>query len=137
MPAYDTTVVSDADLGAIVDWLDAMPKPSDGGGLYGDFCEYCHGPEVPQAPDPTHARGIYYVKPNIDMAELDWQSFLMHIRNGAPAADAAPATIDQRRRYMPPFADTLLTDSEAVLIAQWICDQYSATPLPMFCSELP
>jgi mono/diheme cytochrome c family protein len=39
--------ITDADLVAVIAWLEAMPKPTTGQGLYKDFCGNCHGPVNP------------------------------------------------------------------------------------------
>ena len=44
MLKFPSTSVSDAQLGEIQSWLNAMPKPTSGQALYADFCGNCHGP---------------------------------------------------------------------------------------------
>ncbi len=43
-PNPQTLAINDADLMAVVAWLDGQPKPTTGDGLYRDFCGNCHGP---------------------------------------------------------------------------------------------
>lgn len=43
MPGYDAAALSDADLGAILDWLGSFERPATGDGLYRAFCGNCHG----------------------------------------------------------------------------------------------
>lgn len=44
MPPYGEGEVTPAELGEMLAWLSAMPKPADGAGLYRIFCGNCHGP---------------------------------------------------------------------------------------------
>ena len=43
MTAYDECALSDTTLDEIIAFLNAPPKPTDGQGLYEDFCANCHG----------------------------------------------------------------------------------------------
>jgi ubiquinol-cytochrome c reductase cytochrome c subunit len=43
MTPYSEAVFSDAELESIFDYLDSFPKPTDGEGLYLDYCRNCHG----------------------------------------------------------------------------------------------
>jgi ubiquinol-cytochrome c reductase cytochrome c subunit len=43
MAAYPSATISDQQLTEILDWLSSPPRPSDGRGLYLDFCGNCHG----------------------------------------------------------------------------------------------
>lgn len=46
MAPFAATNISDADLTAVITWLNGAPKPTTGQGLYKDFCGTCHGPNV-------------------------------------------------------------------------------------------
>jgi mono/diheme cytochrome c family protein len=43
MPAHGTDLMTDAELGLVMDFLAEAPKPTDGEGLYTRFCGNCHG----------------------------------------------------------------------------------------------
>jgi len=122
MTPFDATLVSDADMAAITAWLDALPKPTTGAELYADYCAYCHGPggDIPAF--------TYYVKSSGPVTQPDLAEFQTVVKDGL----TANRTIDERSRYMPPFA-ALLTDAEIQLIADWMCTQTYAT-LPAFCN---
>lgn len=46
MGAYAPSLVSDADLESMFDYLDSFPQPTDGEGLYADYCANCHGADA-------------------------------------------------------------------------------------------
>jgi mono/diheme cytochrome c family protein len=141
MTAFTPAEVSDADIVDITTWLDSLPRPADGDGLFHESCEYCHGANMPnKSVSAAHPSGVNYVKPNVNAANLSWATFTKFIRTGAPQV---PPTLDpvSRRRYMPPFPDTLISDAEVKLIAGWICGQYPAQgvtiPVTSYCNNIP
>lgn len=45
MPTYASDAISDVELDEMISWLDSMPNPADGEGLYNRYCANCHGPD--------------------------------------------------------------------------------------------
>ena len=99
--------ISDADLTAVLAWLDGQPKPTTGQGLYKDFCGNCHGPSSPTGGIiPISIQG----KP---MSDIDTK-----VRAGFGTDQS------MRNLYMPSEDTTALTDAELLLIKQFV----GATP---------
>jgi hypothetical protein len=46
MLAYAPSSLTDAQLGTIFDYLDSLPQPTTGEGLYLDYCRNCHGTDA-------------------------------------------------------------------------------------------
>lgn len=139
MTVFGNATVSAAELDEIVEWLGSLPRATEGGELFADLCSYCHGPAMPNDafnPSDPDMRGLYYVKPAVAAADLSWTELTMHVRMGVNP-DLSP---DFRRRYMPPFDTTLLSDDELTTIAAWLCAQYPddvAIPVGSYCNQLP
>lgn len=102
-PSATRTVVSDPDLTAILGWLDELPRPTTGKGLYRDFCGNCHGPSTPTG----GAVGVAIVGKAASLVT-------MKVRAGVGS------DITMRGAFMPQFAPTLLTDAELALIQSFI-----------------
>lgn len=102
-PSGNKTVVSDSDLAAILGWLNGLPRPTTGKGLYRDFCGNCHGPNTPTG-------GAVPVAIGGKAASL----VAAKVRAGVGA------DITMRGSFMPQFDPTLLTDSELTLIQSFI-----------------
>jgi len=97
------SAISDADLEAVITWLDGLPKPTTGQGLYKDFCGNCHGPVNPTGGAvPISIQG----KPSSD---IDTK-----VRMGFGTDES------MRNLYMPPETMTSLTDPELLLIKQFV-----------------
>lgn len=127
MTAFAEVDLPDAIVDEMIAWLQSFPNPEDPGELYADFCAHCHGPGGPVT------ENIDYVKPGIlDMT--DWPTLLDKVQHGHTSLDGVAILMDERRRYMPPFAGRL-SDEEIASIAGWICEQY--TTAPPFCAQLP
>lgn len=127
MTAFAEVDLPDATLDEMIAWLQAFPNPTDPGELYADFCARCHGPGGPIT------ENIDYVKPGI-MDTTDWPTMLDKVQHGHTSLNGVAILMDERRRYMPPFAGRL-SDAEIASIAGWICEQY--TTAPPFCAQLP
>lgn len=95
--------INDADLAAVVAWLDAQPKPTTGVGLYQDFCGNCHGPT-------SASGGIVPVSIIGKMATQITQKVRM-----GEGTDPA-----MRNGFMPPEDMTALTDAELALIQTYL-----------------
>jgi mono/diheme cytochrome c family protein len=103
MAAYPATSVSDADLDAIATWLNSLPKPTTGQGLYKAMCGNCHGPNMATGGSaPVSIQG----KPKSQLKTL--------VRNGFGT------DVTKRAEYMPKYDTTLLTDAELDLIAGYL-----------------
>lgn len=105
----DPTVaaITDAELTSVLAWLDSLPKPTTGQGLYKDFCGNCHGPVNPTGGAvPVSIKG----KPISDIVQK------VRMGNGTDQS--------MRTMYMPPEDTTALTDAELQLIEQFL----GATP---------
>lgn len=103
MAAFNTTTVPDADLMAIITWLDTAPKPTTGALLYKDFCGTCHGPTTPTGGGvPVSIQG----KSKTDVGTKVRQGF--------------GTDMSKRNEYMPAFDTTLLSETELGLIEAYI-----------------
>jgi len=95
--------ITDADLAAVVAWLEAMPKPTTGAGLYKDFCGNCHGPTTPSGgavPVSLMNHTVTVINQKVRVGE---------------GADPS-----MRNGFMPPEDMTKLTDAELTLIEQFL-----------------
>lgn len=103
MPPYGAAGVSDAQLSSIFDYLGSFPQPSDGRGLYLDYCRNCHGKD---------ARGGVT---GVDISDKGYQDALEKIRQGEGGTDYA-----NRAEYMPAFPASTLSDDEVEAITDYI-----------------
>lgn len=104
MAAFPVTSLSDVELNEIINWSNALPKPTTGAGLYMDFCGNCHGPA-----SATGGRVGVKLKPGIAGATVD-----AAVRGGFGADPSV------RTKYMPKFEETLLTSAELALIKTYM-----------------
>ncbi len=102
-PNNTNAPVSDAELTEIITWLNGLPKPLDGAGLYHDFCGNCHGPV-----DPIGGSVPYNIK------GLATQTYTDAVRKGFGMNPA------MRDEYMPAFDMIALTDAELGLIRTFL-----------------
>ena len=104
MTSADPTVlpITDADLTAVISWLDGQPKPTTGQGLFLDFCGNCHGKDGTGGIQPVKVTGETIVAVN------------QKVRVGEGM------DITMRNAFMPPEDATALTDAELALIEQFI-----------------
>lgn len=103
MAAYGEDLFSDAQLVELYDWLDSFEQPTDGAGLYADYCASCHGA------DPL-AGGVI----DKDIADKDLDDMLEKVREGVGGAS------DPRDMYMSSFSETQLSDAELQAIIDWM-----------------
>jgi mono/diheme cytochrome c family protein len=95
--------ISDADLDAVVNWLNTAPKPTTPQGLYKDFCGNCHGPNMATGGNvPINITGIAATE------------VMQKVRMGEGTDPA------MRNLYMPPHAATEITDAEIMQIDTFI-----------------
>ena len=102
MLAYGAAV-SDAQLSSIFDYLDSFPQPTDGQGLYLDYCRNCHG---------TDARGGVT---GVDISDKAYKDALEKVRKGEGGTDYG-----SRDMYMPAFPASRLSDADVRAIADYI-----------------
>jgi mono/diheme cytochrome c family protein len=103
MPPVAVATLADADLDAISTWLNGLPKPTTGPGLYKAMCGTCHGPMTPTGGSaPINIQGV-------SKADLT-----KYVREGNGT------DFNDRKAYMPKYDTTLLTDQELDLIGTFI-----------------
>ena len=105
MPAFNEASVSDAQLAEIWAWLNAFPKPTDGEGLYVDFCSSCHGPD---------ANGGFTGKDIQDKGDSP-SKIMKKVRKGKGGSDYG-----NRKKYMPAWSADVLSDDDVYAIAEYL-----------------
>jgi mono/diheme cytochrome c family protein len=104
MLPLDMTMLSDADMALIFDYLDSFPQPTTGQGLYHDYCENCHGSDARGGPTER------------DLSEhANFADVTENTRGGHH-----PGEFDNRGEYMPVLGNDRLTDQELQLIADYV-----------------
>lgn len=103
MLAFPPTVVSDAQLEEIWDWLDAFEQPTTGEALYLDYCANCHGDD---------AAGGAVGK---DIRDKELGDIREKVRRGEGLG-----SVGARARYMPARETNALTDADVQAIADYI-----------------
>jgi mono/diheme cytochrome c family protein len=98
MLAFPASVLSDADLEKIFDYLASFPQPTTGQGLYLDYCGNCHAADAKRS----------------DISTKQYDDAIEMVRKG----EQAP--FEWRGVYMPAFATTTLSDAEVRLITDYI-----------------
>jgi mono/diheme cytochrome c family protein len=97
------SAITNADLMAVLAWLDGAPKPTTGQGLYKDFCGNCHGPNMGTGGNiPVNITGkmVAQITQKVRVGEgMD-----PGMRNG----------------YMPAETTAALTDAELALISTFL-----------------
>lgn len=101
MPVYDHSLVTDAQLDEVIEWLDAFPNPTDGEGLYNRYCANCHGVDGRGGPSFETVAGR--------------QRAQSIIREGHALGRYA-----ERREYMPAWTAEQISDQEIVAIEQYM-----------------
>jgi mono/diheme cytochrome c family protein len=102
MDKWGTDKLSDAQLMLIFDYLDLPPQPTTGQALYADYCANCHGADGKGGPtmrDITNEVG----------------KVLTQVRSGKNVGNFA-----MRRDYMPAFPPSDISDSELMLIRDYV-----------------
>lgn len=103
MAPYSTDALSDAQLTEIYDWLDSFDQPTDGEGLYLDYCRNCHGVD---GQGGVVGEGVVG-KPASEIMQV--------VRSGENTADPG-----NRTAYMPAFGTDRISDAELQLIIDYI-----------------
>jgi mono/diheme cytochrome c family protein len=103
MLAYTEEELPDEALAAIFTFLQSIPMPTTGEGLYHDHCENCHGAD---------ARGGVTTR---DITPEGAMGFLNHVRQGAH-----PGEFDNRTEYMHAYTPQELTDEQVTLIFDYV-----------------
>ena len=103
MPAFSDKDFSDAELETLFDWLDSFAKPTDGKGLYADYCANCHG---------ATAKGGVSGEALYDKGTKT-KKILDAVRKGEGGSNYAKGT-----EYMPAWKQDELSDAEIISIAK-------------------
>jgi mono/diheme cytochrome c family protein len=104
MPEYAVEKLSDEVLAEIFEFLAEQPQPTDGQGLYEDYCGYCHGPDAKSG-----------------TAEFDTTAHLHDLEPGGIIRKGANLTLfDEPTKYMPKWTAEELSDAEVALISDYI-----------------
>lgn len=102
MSPYSEAAFSDAELEAMFDYLDSFPKPSDGEGLYLDYCRNCHGEDA--------AGGEAQKDIRFELGEA-----LEKVREGEGGTNYGA-----RLNYMPSWTSAELSDDDVAAIVAYI-----------------
>ena len=102
MDKWGTDKISDAQLTLIFDYLDQPPQPTTGKGLYDDYCANCHGADGKGGPTMRDITN--------EVAKV-----LTQVRSGKNVGQ-----FQMRRDYMPAFPTTDISDSELMLIRDYV-----------------
>ena len=103
MAAYPEALLDDAEVDAILGWLDAFEQPTTGEGLYLDYCANCHGADAGGGvvEKPIEYEGVH--------------DLLEKVREGEGGTNYGA-----RLQYMPAVASDRLDDDEVTAIAEHI-----------------
>lgn len=102
MSPYSEAVFSDAELESIFDYLDSFPKPTDGEGLYLDYCRNCHGVDA--------AGGEVEKDIRFEVGEA-----LEKVRQGEGGTNYGA-----RLNYMPSWTSEELSDDDVAAIVAYV-----------------
>lgn len=103
MMPIPATMLSDADLNLIYDYLDKPPQPSTAQGLYLDYCGNCHGADGKGGPTTR-----------------DITREVSHPLLEVSRAGTHPGMFDQRDEYMPGYPATRINEAELQMIADYV-----------------
>lgn len=106
MPPFSETALSDEELTAVFDYLDSFPQPTDGEGLYTDYCGNCHGVD---GLGGSIGLGV------VDLVD-EADDILETAREGEGGADSLLI----RTAYMPAFSDAQLSNDELAEIEDYV-----------------
>ncbi|MGN6107470.1 MAG: c-type cytochrome [Kofleriaceae bacterium] len=112
MEALEPGALSDAQLGAILDWLGEPAKPTTGQGLYVRFCGNCHG---------ANAQGGR-VEEDLTGEADEPDELFEKVREGH-----GDDRYGARTKYMPAWTRSEITDAEIDLIVAYVA---SLPPAP-------
>jgi mono/diheme cytochrome c family protein len=113
MAAYDTMLVTDADVTGITAWLQAMPAATTGQALFTQHCSFCHGANGKGG--ATEYATAFHSAPFVRQTQA---TFRAYVKAGHTSENGVTIAPSDRRGYMPPFAN-LLTDAQLDLIFAW------------------
>lgn len=102
MDKWGTDKLSDAQLMLIFDYLDMPPQPTGGQALYADYCANCHGAD---------GKG----GPTMRAITNEVGKVLTQVRSGKNVGK-----FEMRRDYMPAFPAGDISDSELMLIRDYV-----------------
>jgi mono/diheme cytochrome c family protein len=102
MDKWGTDKLSDAQLMLILDYLDMPPQPTTGKALYDDYCANCHGAD---------GKG----GPTMRAITNEVGKVLTQVRSGKNVGK-----FEMRRDYMPAFPSGDISDSELMLIRDYV-----------------
>jgi mono/diheme cytochrome c family protein len=102
MDKWGTDKLSDAQLMLIFDYLDMPPQPTTGKALYDDYCANCHGAD---------GKG----GPTMRAITNEVGKVLTQVRSGKNVGK-----FEMRRDYMPAFPSGDISDSELMLIRDYV-----------------
>jgi mono/diheme cytochrome c family protein len=94
MAPYSESILSDADLEKIFDYLDSFEQPTTGEDLFLDYCGNCHG--------PTGTGGVV----GVTIVDKTLADTLEKVRTGVGT------DFSNRIAYMPAFDESRITDDE-------------------------
>ncbi len=104
MPALAADALSDEILNEIWDFLDEQPRPTDGPGLYADFCQNCHAADGNAIPNHS-----------ITGDRATAEHFIENVRGGHHAGE-----FDNATGYMPAMSADFISDQEITMIAEFV-----------------
>jgi mono/diheme cytochrome c family protein len=102
MAPYSESILSDADLEKIWDYLDSFEQPTTSEGLYLDYCGNCHGPDA--------TGGVV----GVIITDKTFPDAIEKVREGEGGTNYG-----NRPVYMPGFDTSRLTDDEVQLIVDF------------------
>jgi mono/diheme cytochrome c family protein len=101
MPAYPASMISNQQLDEMFTWIRSEPHPTDGEGLFNQYCANCHGADGRGGSSGESIRGS--------------GAFTGVVRQGKNRADG----YDRRRSYMSAWTSAQISDAEIQLISAY------------------
>jgi len=101
MPAYPASMISDQQLGAMFTWINSVPHPTTGEGLFNQYCTNCHGADGRGGSAGEGIRG--------------GGGFTSAIRQGKNRSDG----YGRRGSYMSAWNSSQISDQEIQLISAY------------------
>lgn len=103
MPQFTQDTLSDDELALILEYLDSFPQPTDGEGLYLDYCRNCHGLDA--------AGGVV----EVDIRPEPIGEYIEKVREGNGGTNYGA-----RNEYMPARPADEISDAEIQLIYDYV-----------------